>query len=72
MAKRGRPRSILSKFDKDTAVALVVMKEEQDKNRANINAIIQILKEHEDLLLIMSKKVQQLTKIIQKQKCNKE
>ena len=66
MAKRGRPRSILSKFQKETAVALKVMKEEQDKNSMNINAIIEVLKEHEELLLELSKKVQQLPKIIQK------
>lgn len=66
MAKRGRPRSILSKFQKETAVALKVMKEEQDKNSVNINAIIEVLKEHEELLLELSKKVQQLPKIIQK------
>lgn len=66
MAKRGRPRSILSKFEKDTAVALRVMKEEQDKNRVNINAIIEVLKEHEELLLELSNKIQQLSKLVAK------
>lgn len=66
MVKRGRPRSILSKFEKDTAVALRVMKEEQDKNRVNINAIIEVLKEHEELLLELSNKIQQLSKLVAK------